>query len=126
MTIIPDFDLDNTLRTLDSASKKFQEGSKEEKTIQLAAISLLYVLHIGKVKDFKKYYQDIRDPSYQIKVSHSFSTQEEADGWLSSGNATDGERVRIAGLGFQVIQLPKGLRFLRAPLPEELGDPAPE
>jgi len=126
MTIIPDFDLEDTLRTLDSASKKFQEGSKEEKTIQLAAISLLYVLHIGKMKDFQKYYQDIRDPSYQIKVSHSFSTQEEADGWLSSGNATDGERVRIAGQGFQVIELPKGPRFLRAPLPEELGDPAPE
>jgi hypothetical protein len=126
MTFIPDFDLDDTLRTLDSASKNFQEGSKEEKTIQLAAISLLYVLRIGKLKDFRKYYKDIHDPSYQVKVSHSFSTQEEADGWLSSGHATDGELVSIAGQGFQVIQLQKGLRFLRSPLPEELGPPNAE
>jgi hypothetical protein len=126
MTFIPDFDLDDTLRTLDSTSKKFKEGSKEERTIQLAAISLLYVLRIGKMKDFRKYYQDIHDPSYQVKVSHYFSTQEEADGWLSSGKATDGELVSIAGQGFQVIQLRKGLRFLRTPLPEELGPPDAE
>ncbi|HYO52117.1 hypothetical protein [Archangium sp.] len=126
MTLIPDFDLDDALRTLDSASKKFQEGSEEERTIQLAAISLLYVLRIGKLKDFRKYYKDIHDPSYRVKISHAFATREEADEWLSSGYATDGELVSIAGQGFQVIQLPKGLRFLRAPLPEELGPPASE
>ncbi|PTL84124.1 hypothetical protein [Vitiosangium sp. GDMCC 1.1324] len=124
MTLPPDFDLDDALRTLDSASKKYQEGSKEEQTIQLAAISLLYVLRIGKLKDFRKYYQDIHNPSYQVKVSHAFATQEEADKWLSSGKATDGELVSIAGQGFQVIQLPKGSRFLRTPLPEELKPPA--
>jgi hypothetical protein len=126
MTFIPDFDLDDALRTLDSASKKYQEGSKEEGTIQLAAISLLYVLHSGKLREFRKYYQNFFDPSYQVKVSHAFATREEADEWLSSGEATDGELVSIAGQGFQVIQLPKGLKFLRTPLPEELGPPTSE
>jgi len=47
-------------------------------------------------------------PRSRSKVSHTFATQEEADAWLSSGKATDGELVSIAGQGFQVIQLPKG------------------
>lgn len=126
MKLDPDFDVDDALRTLDTASKAFQEGSKEEQTLQLAAVSLLYVLRVGKLKDFRKYCQDIQDPSYQVKVSHAFATREEADAWLASGKATDGELVSIAGQGFQVIQLPKGLRFLRTPLPAELGPPAPE
>ncbi len=126
MTFIPDFDLDDALRTLDAASKKYPAGSKEEATIQLAAISMLYVLRTGKLRDFRKYYQEFFDPSHKVKVSHEFKTREEADEWLSSGQATDGELVSIAGQGFQVIQLPKGLKFLRTPLPEELGPPVSE
>jgi hypothetical protein len=53
-----------------------------------------------------------------------FATQEQADVWLASERATVGELVSIDGKGFQVIQLPnKGLKFLRTPLPEELGPP---
>jgi hypothetical protein len=103
-----------------------QEGSKEEAIIQLAAISLLYVRRIRKLDDFLKYYQEFFDSSFKVKVSHAFATREEADAWLASGKASDGELVSIAGQGFQVIQLPKGLKFLRAPLPEELGPPASE
>jgi hypothetical protein len=39
---------------------------------------------------------------------------------------TFGELVSIAGQGFQVIQLPKGLKFLQTPLPKELGPPLSE
>jgi hypothetical protein len=123
MSFIPDFDVDDVLRTLDYASKNYQAGSKEEKTIQLAAISLLYVLHIGKMRDFRMYYQGFFEPSQPVKVSHALATQEEADAWLSGVTATDGELVSIAGRGFLVIQLPKGLKFLRMPLPKELGNP---
>jgi len=123
MTYIKNFEMDDALRTLDAASKNYQAGSKEEATIQLAAISLLYVRRIGKLDDFLKYYQEFFDPSFKVKVSHAFATQKEADEWLSSGKATDGELVSIAGQGFQVIQLSKGSKFLRTPLPEELGPP---
>ncbi|MFY0563273.1 hypothetical protein ACN28E_05470 [Archangium lansingense] len=126
MAHIKDFEMDDALRTLDAASKMYQAGSKEEATIQLAAISLLYVRRIRKLDDFLKYYQEFFDPEFKVKVSHVFATQKEADEWLSSGKATDGELVSIAGQGFQVIQLPRGLSFLRTPLPEELGPPVSE
>ena len=124
MVELPDFEMDEALRTLDAASKKYPEGSKEEATVQLAAISLLYVRHIRKLDDFFKYYQEFFDPSFMPKVSHAFATREEADAWLASGQARDRTLVSIAGQGFQIIQLPnKPLRFLRTPLPEELGPP---
>lgn len=124
MIFLPDFDVDDALRTLDAASKMYPADSKEEATVQLAAISLLYVLHSGKMKEFRKYYLEFADPDYQVTVSHVFATREEADAWLASGQASDRTLVSIAGQGFQVIQLPnKPLRFLRTPLPEELGPP---
>jgi hypothetical protein len=116
--------MDDALRTLDAASKMYPAGSREEATLQLAAISLLYVRRLRKLDDFLKYYQEFFDPSFKVEVSHAFETQQEADAWLSSGKAADGELVSIAGRGFQVIKLPKGLKFLRTPLPEELGPPA--
>ncbi|HZH13282.1 MAG TPA: hypothetical protein VE057_02865 [Archangium sp.] len=118
--------MDDALRILDAASKKYEGGSKEEATIQLAAISLLYVRRIKRLDDFLKYYQEFFDPAFKVKVSHAFATQKEADDWLSSGKATDGELVSIGGQGFQVIQSTRGLSFLRTPLPEELGPPASE
>jgi hypothetical protein len=124
MTFIPDFDMDDILRTIDSVSQTFPTGSKEEGALQLAAISLLYVQRVGKLDDFRRYYQEFFDPSFKVKVSHDFATQEEADEWLASGKGSHGEFVRIAGQGFQVVQLPKGSRFLRVPLPDELASKA--
>jgi hypothetical protein len=126
MSQIKDFEMDTVLRVLDAASKNFPEGSQEEGSIQLAAISLLYIRRLKKLDDFLKYYREFFDPSFQVTVTRVFSTRQEADEWLARGNASDGELVKIAGQGFQVIQLPKGLSFLRTPLPEELGPPKPE
>lgn len=123
MATTEDFDMDATLRILDAASGNYPRDSKEEAAIQLAAVALLYIRHIKKLDDFFEYHQEFLDPSFKVRISQTFTTQEEADTWLASGNASDGELVRIAGLGFQVIQLPAGLRFLRTPLPEELGSP---
>ena len=123
MSQIKDFEMDRVLRVLDAVSKNYPEGSQEEGSIQLAAISLLYVRRIKKVDDFLKYYREFFDPSFQVTVSRVFSTRQEADEWLATGTASDGELVKIADQGFQVIRLPKGLSFLRTPLPEELGPP---
>ncbi|NMO15392.1 hypothetical protein HPC49_21175 [Pyxidicoccus fallax] len=127
MTYIPDFDVEAVLSTLESVSKTQPEDSKERGAIQLAAISLLYVRHAGKLDDFRRYYQEFFDPSFQIKVSHEFATREEADAWLASGTGIHGERVKIAGKGFQVVRLPgRGMRFLSAPLPSELASSEPD
>jgi hypothetical protein len=126
MSQVKDFEMDGVLRVLDAASKSYPEGSQEEASIQLAAISLLYIRRVKKLDDFLKYYREFFDPAFQVTVARVFSTREEADKWLASGVASDGELVKIAGQGFQVVQLPKGLRFLRTPLPEELGPPKPE
>ncbi|KFE70185.1 hypothetical protein [Hyalangium minutum] len=123
MSQIKDFEMDRVLRVLDEVSKNYPEGSQEEGSIQLAAISLLYVRRIKKLDDFLKYYREFFDPSFQVTVSRVFSTRQEADEWLATGTASDGELVKISGQGFQVIRLPKGLSFLRTPLPEELGPP---
>jgi hypothetical protein len=126
MTDIPDFDVDDILRTVDSVSQTFSEGSKEEKALQLVAIALLYVQRTGKLSEFRQYYREFFDPSFKVEVSHDFETQEEADEWLASGKGVHGQLVRIAGRSFQVAQLPKGSRFLRTPLPEELEPPRGE
>lgn len=126
MTYIPDFDLEDVLATLESVSQEHGADSKERGAVQLAAIALLYARHLRKLDEFRKYYSEFFDPSYKVKVSHEFATREEADAWLAGGGATDGERVKVAGEGFHVVQLPRGLRLIYAPLPEELGPPDPE
>lgn len=123
MTTDNDFEMDSMLRILDAASKNYPAGSKEEAAVQLAAISLLYIRKIKKLDDFLKYYREFSDPSFSVPIVETFATQEDADGWLRSGSANGGDLVKIAGQGFQVVRLPRGLKFLRTPLPEEMGPP---
>ncbi|MFY2556517.1 hypothetical protein ACN469_02640 [Corallococcus terminator] len=118
-----DFDMTATLRILDEASGRYPTGSKEDEAIQLAAVALLYIQHTHKLDAFFQYHHEFSDPSPSVKVSRDFSTQAEADAWLAAGDSSHRELVRIAGQGFQVVLLPTGRRFLRTPLPEELGPP---
>lgn len=118
-----DFDMSATLRILDEASGHYLSGSKEDEAIQLASIALLYIQHSRKLEAFFQYNQEFSAPSPHVKVSRDFPMQAEADAWLATGNAAHGELVRIAGQGFQAVLLPTGKRFLRTPLPEELGPP---
>jgi hypothetical protein len=120
MAYIRDFDLDDIIGTLASVIERQAEGSKERDAIELAQIALLYTRHLRNQDDFARYYREFFDPSFKLKVSHDFRTQEEADTWLASGNASEAERVRIAGKGFQVVRLPGRLRFIDAPLADEL------
>jgi hypothetical protein len=123
MMTTDEFNMDATLRILDTASGLYPAGSQEEEAVQLAAIALLYIRHIKKLDDFFKYRHEFSEPSPSVRVAQVFETQEDADRWLKSGKASDGELVLIAGQGFQVILLPAGARFLRTPLPDELGPP---
>ncbi|MGZ3457772.1 MAG: hypothetical protein ACXU86_04625 [Archangium sp.] len=120
MVCIPDFDLEDMLGVLNSVVERYAEGSKERDATELAQIALLYIHHTRKGDDFKGFYKRCFDTSFKVEVSHEFATREEADKWLASGNARDSERVKIAGKGFMAVEVSGRLRFMVAPLPEEL------
>ena len=119
-----DFDVQAVMKTLGTISDKYQKDSPEDEALRIAAIALLYVRDIQKLEDYRNYFREfVRGKP--IIVSQTFSTREEADEWLASGKAKDGELVSIAGQGFTAHHLPKGWKFLRSSLPEEL-DPPPD
>ena len=118
-----DFDVDSVLNVLRTVNEKYQEGSPEDEALRIAAVALSYVREIQKLDEYREFFRAFYTPAIDyIVVSQTFATREEADAWLASGKASEGERVRIAGEGFRVIPERKGagLRFLRTPLPEEL------
>lgn len=117
----PNFDVDEALRTIESISHGFQEGSPEEASLRAAAAALVYVRELGRLEDYREFFRQVTTPAIEsVKASHSFATREEAEEWLKGVKVPDGELVSIAGKGYQVVNLPQGARFLRNPLPEEL------
>jgi hypothetical protein len=127
MTSPTDFDYTETMEALATASKRFPEGSREERAIQLAARLMLFAAgDRHQWKAFRKWLEESSGPYTRahFKASQEFATQDEADAWRASGKATDGERVIIAGKGYEVVDVPPyGLKFARVPLPEELAPP---
>jgi hypothetical protein len=122
MTYNSDFDVDAVMKTVGTVSAKYPEGSPEDEALRIVSVALLYVRDIKKLDEYRDYFR--RFFTYKpIIVSQEFATREEADAWLSSGNARDADLVKIAGRGFVVYDLPTGLRFVPAPLPEEMNPP---
>jgi hypothetical protein len=120
----PDFDVDAVLSVLGTLSEKLQTGSPEDEALRVAAVSLLYVRDSQQLDDYREFFRKFHTPAIDsVIVSQTFATRDEADAWLASGKAGDGEFVRISGQGFRVIDGRKGLRFLRTPLPEEMEPP---
>jgi hypothetical protein len=120
----PNFDVDAVLETLGTVNENYQEGSPEDEALRVAAVALLYVREIQKLDDYREFFRKFYTPAIEaVIVSQTFTARAEADEWLASGKARDGELVRIAGQGFRVIDGRKGLRFLRTPLPEEMETP---
>ncbi|AKJ07255.1 Hypothetical protein AA314_08881 [Archangium gephyra] len=104
-------------------NEKYEEGSREDEALRIAAVALLYVRDIQKLDEYREYFRKFYIPAIEsVAVSQTFATREEADAWLTSGRASEEELVRIAGQGFRVIaaRKGKGLMFLRTPLPEEM------
>ncbi|OJT19136.1 hypothetical protein BO221_37175 [Archangium sp. Cb G35] len=119
----PNFDVDSVLDVLRTVDEKYPEGSPEDEALRIASVALFYVRETQKLEDYREFFRAFYTPAIDyIVIAHTFATREEADTWLISGAARDGELVRIAGEGFQVIPERKGtgFRFLRTPLPEEL------
>jgi hypothetical protein len=118
------FDVDAVFRVLGTISDKYAEGSQEDEALRIAAVALFYVRETQNLENYRSYFKSFFAPASEtVRVSQTFATREEADKWLEQGGAHDGERVKIAGHGFSIVRLPQGFRFLRTPLPEELGPP---
>jgi len=123
MTYNKNFDVETVLRTMEGVSKRHSEGTTEDEALRVCAAALLFVRDdLHKLEEFREFFRKITTPALEgIKVAHTFASREEADAWLASGSATDGQLVRVAGQGFTVIDHgPKGLKLVRVPLPEEL------
>lgn len=118
------FDVDAVLETLDSVNESYPAGSPQDEALRVAAVALLYVRELQKLDDYREFFRKFYTPAIDaVIVSQTFTTRDEADQWLASGQAREGELVRVAGQGFRVIDGRKGLRFLRTPLPEEMETP---
>ncbi len=123
------FDANAVLRTVEAMNKHHPEGTPEDEALRVCAAALLFVRDdIRKLEEFREFFRKITTPAIQgIKVAHTFASREEADAWLASGAAHDGQLVRVAGQGFTVIDHgPKGLKLIRIPLPEELPPHGPK
>jgi hypothetical protein len=119
----PNFDVDSVLDILRTVNERYQEGSPEDEALRIAAVALFYVREIQKLDDYREFFRSFYTPAIDyIVVAQTFATREEAEVWLASGKAREGDLVRIAGQGFQVMPERKGpgSRFVRMPLPEEL------
>ncbi len=117
------FDVDTVLRTVEAVSERHWEGTPEDEALRVCAAALLFVRDdLQRLEEFREFFRKITTPAREgIKVAHTFSSRAEADAWLASGSATDGQLVRVAGQGFTVIDHgSKGLKLVRVPLPEEL------
>jgi hypothetical protein len=120
------FNVDSVLERLRTVNEQYPDGSPEDEALRIAAVALLYVRDLQKLDEYREYFRRFYIPAIEsVVVAHTFSTRDEADAWLASGNAREEELVRIAGQGFRVIaaRKGKGLMFLRTPLPEEMETP---
>lgn len=121
------FDVETALRTIETISHRFQDGSPEEASLRAAAAALVYVREIGKFDDYREFFRQITTPAIEsVRASHAFATHAEAEEWLKGAKVPDGELVSIDGKGYQVVNRPQGARFLRTPLPHELESKEPK
>ena len=119
----PHFDVDAALRTLESISHGFQDGSPEEASLRAAAAALVYVRELGKLDDYREFFRQITTRAIEsVKASHEFTTREAADEWLKGVSAPDGELVSIAGKGYQVVNLPQGAPISQESTPSRTGE----
>lgn len=123
------FDVDAVLRTMEGMNKHHFSGTSEDEALRICAAALLFIRdEVNKLEELREFFRKITTPAIVgVQVAHTFASREEADAWLASGTAKDGQLVRVAGQGFTVVDHgPKGLKLVRMPLPEELPPHKPK
>jgi hypothetical protein len=122
MTDDSNFDVDAVMKVVGTVGAKYPRGSPEEEALRIVSVALLYVRDHQKLDEYREYLQQFL--TYKpVTLSQTFATRAEADAWLASGTARDGDLVKIADRGFVVVDALKGLKFVPSRLPEELEPP---
>ena len=123
MTYRSDFDVDTVMKTLGTVGAKYPVGTSEDEALRIASVALLYLRDNQKLDEYRDYFRRFFTER-PVVIAQTFSTRAEADTWLASGKARDGDLVRIADQGFVVYDVPSGLKFVPRPLLEGLEPPA--
>ncbi|HEX8699038.1 MAG TPA: hypothetical protein VF815_09405 [Myxococcaceae bacterium] len=117
-----DFDIDAVMKAVGTVAANYPEESPENEALRIVSVSLLYVRDIQKLDEYREYFRKFS--AYKpVTIAQTFATREEGDKWLASGNAKDGDLVKIAGQAFVVLDALKGLKFVPTRLPQDLGPP---
>ncbi|WP_237726468.1 hypothetical protein [Corallococcus coralloides] len=117
-----DFQVESVLDVLRRINEKYEEGSDEDEALRIAAVALLYLQDSGRMDEYREFFRSFYTPAIEdVVVAGTFETRQAAEAWLASGKGHDGDLLRIAGQGFQVIRTGGSQQtLLRTPLPEEL------
>jgi hypothetical protein len=102
MNFDSNFDVDAVMKTLGTVSDKYPEGSPEDEALRVAAVALLYLRDTQKLDEYRDYFRRFLTHK-PVSLARVFATREEAEQWLASGQAKDGNLVSIAGQGFVVL-----------------------
>jgi hypothetical protein len=115
----PDFDVDAVMRTVGTVGTNYPEGSPEDEALRIVSVALLYIRDSQRLEEYREYFRKffLHKP---VSIARVFSTREEAEQWLASGSAKDGDLVKVAGQAFVVLNALKGLRFVPTRIPEDL------
>ncbi len=98
MTDDSNFDVDAVMKVVGTVGAKYPRGSPEEEALRIVSVALLYVRDHQKLDEYREYLQQFL--TYKpVTLSQTFATRAEADAWLASGTARDGDLVKIADGG---------------------------
>ncbi|RKG68562.1 hypothetical protein D7V80_11870 [Corallococcus sp. CA054B] len=116
------FRLEAVLDALRRINEKYGDASEEDEALRISAVALIYLQDSGRMDEYREFFRSFYTPAIEeVVVAGTFETRQAAEEWLESGKGRDGDLLRIAGQGFQVIRTGGGPQtLLRTPLPEEL------
>ena len=117
------FDVDAVLGSVESVTQQQLRGTPEDAALRVCAAALLFLREDPRrLEEFREYYRKMMPSAVKgFHVEHTFDTREAAEAWLGEGTARDGQRVRVEGQGYMVVDLgpKKGMRLVRRRLPDE-------
>lgn len=119
----PHFDVDAVLTACAPSTRSTRKAHRRTKPSESPRWRCSTSVNSRSWTTYREFLRSFYTPAIDsIAVAQTFATREEADVWLAGGSAKEGDLVRIAGQGFQLMPKRKGtgLRFVRMPLPEEL------
>ncbi len=114
--------LEELLSSLETLAGKHASEPEAVATIETAAKALLFLQHVGRLKDFWEYARVFNTEEAWPKPLRSFGTRDEALAWLRAQATVPYETViAVAGALHNVTRMRDGeWLFIRLPSREEL------